>query len=157
MGIQNFKQLNHLSHSDRKRLQNYFRHRGWTLDLDQWRIASQGNTKNPSNEAIRTRAAEISIIRENAQLNGGERTDWEQAEWELRGNPIFFYGVPTVILDFAFTQAGLGPEARDELYRMGIYNLEQVKSLDQTQRAQIVRWFKHERFEVDIAKALGWR
>lgn len=156
MGIYNFRQLHSMHHVDRTRLLNWFRKRGWTLDMNQWRIASDGNTRNPTLEEIHQRANEIKQHRIACGLDGGDRVDWEQAEWELRGNPIFGYGIPEEIDDFAFTQSGIGPEARDELYRMGLYNLEQINSLNSECRMSLAKWFNGPRFGIDLAATFGW-
>ena len=72
MGIQNFDQIHDLSAEDRMRLQNWFRQRGWYLDMDQWRIASEGNTLNPTIEDIQRKAFEIYQFRDSHGLGGGE-------------------------------------------------------------------------------------
>ena len=156
MGIHNFDQLHELSAENRMRLQNWFRQRGWFLDMDQWRIASEGNTLNPTIEDIQQKAYEIYLHREEHNNTGGERTDWEQSEWELRGNPIFGYGVPHDVEDFAVSVTGITPEARDELYRMGLYNSWQVQGLDHDARRLLTRWFAGPRFGVDLTMAFGW-
>ena len=89
-------------------------------------------------------------------MGGGERTDWEQAEWELRGNPSFGYGVPHEIDDFAVSVTGVTGEARDELYRMGLYNFGQVNALDHDSRRLLTRWFAGPRFGVDLTMAFAW-
>ena len=156
MGIFNFTQLHNLGLEDRAKLQNLFRKRGWRLDMDQWRIASDGNTEHPSIEDIQSKAFEIYQDRDRKGFGGGERTDWEQAEWELRGNPIFSYGVPHEIDDFAVNLAGVTPEARDELYRMGLYNQHQLKHLGSDARRLLTRWFAGPRFGVDLTQSFGW-
>ena len=87
---------------------------------------------------------------------GGERTDWEQAEWKLRGNPIFGEGVPHDVDDFAVSLSGISPEVRDELYRMGLYNRHQINALDNDARRLLTRWFAGPRFGVDLTQAFGW-
>lgn len=156
MGIFNFTQLHNLSLEDRAELQNSFRHRGWNLDMDQWRIASEGNTEHPTIEEIQRKAFEIYQDRDRKGFGGGERTDWEQAEWELRGNPIFSYGVPHDIDDFAVNLTGVTAEARDELYRMGLYNRGQLSELGHDARRLLTRWFAGPRFGVDLTQSFGW-
>ena len=156
MGIYNFSQLHNLPIEDRARLQSWFRKRGWRLDMDQWRIASEGNTLNPSMEDIQQRAFEVYQHRVYHDLCGGERTDWEQAEWKLRGNPIFGEGVPHDVDDFAVSLSGISPEVRDELYRMGLYNRHQINALDNDARRLLTRWFAGPRFGVDLTQAFGW-
>ena len=156
MGIFNFTQLHNLSLEDRAKLQNSFRQRGWHLDMDQWRIASEGNTEHPSIEDIQRKAFEIYQDRDRKGFGGGERTDWEQSEWELRGNPIFSYGVPHDVDDFAVNLTGVTPEARDELYRMGLYNRHQLEHLGTDARRMLTRWFAGPRFGVDLTQSFGW-
>ena len=156
MGIFNFDQLHGLSLQDRHRLQLVFRKRGWSLDMDQWRIASEGNTLHPSIEDIQKKAFGIYEARSRNHMSGGERTDWEQAEWELRGNPIFSYGVPHDVDDFAVSVTGVTADARDELYRMGVYNRHQLNSLDTDARRLLTRWFAGPRFGVDLTQSFGW-
>ena len=156
MGIHNFGQLHEMSAEDRQRLQSWFRMRGWSLDMDQWRIASEGNTANPTIEDIQRKAFEIYQYRDREGLGGGERTDWEQSEWELRGNPSFGYGVPHDVDDFAVSVTGVTPEARDELYRMGLYNRHQVQDLSPHGRRLLTRWFAGPRFGIDLTSAFGW-
>ena len=156
MGIYNFSQLHNLPIEDRARLQSWFRKRGWHLDMDQWRIASEGNTLNPSIEDIQQQAFEVYQHRVYHDLCGGERTDWEQAEWKLRGNPIFELGVPHDVDDFAVSLTGISPEVRDELYRMGLYNRHQINALDNDARRLLTRWFAGPRFGVDLTQAFGW-
>ena len=156
MGIYNFTQLHNLGLEERAKLQTNFRQRGWHLDMDQWRIASEGNTEHPSIEDIQRKAFEIYQDRDRKGFGGGERTDWEQAEWELRGNPIFSYGVPHEIDDFAVNLTGVTPEARDELYRMGLYNRHQLEHLGHDARRMLTRWFAGPRFGVDLTQSFGW-
>ena len=156
MGIFNFTQLHNLNLEERAKLQNAFRQRGWHLDMDQWRIASEGNTEHPSIEDIQRKAFEIYQDRDHKGFGGGERTDWEQAEWELRGNPIFSYGVPHDVDDFAVQLTGVTPEARDELYRMGLYNRYQLEQLSHDNRRMLTRWFAGPRFGVDLTQSFGW-
>lgn len=156
MGIYNFNQLHNLSIEDRARLQGWFTKRGWHLDMNQWRIASDGNTLNPSIEDIQQTAFDVYQHRVYHDLNGGERTDWEQAEWKLRGNPSFGWGVPHEVDDFAVTLTGISPSARDELYRMGLYNRHQIEALDSDARRLLTRWFAGPRFGVDLTQAFGW-
>ena len=156
MGIYNFTQLHNLDLEGRAELQNTFRQRGWHLDMDQWRIASEGNTEHPSIEDIQRKAFEIYQDRDQKGFGGGERTDWEQAEWELRGNPIFSYGVPHDVDDFAVQLTGVTPEARDELYRMGLYNRYQLEQLGHDTRRKLTRWFAGPRFGVDLTQSFGW-
>ncbi len=156
MGIFNFTQLHNLSLEDQAKLQGIFRQRGWRLDMDQWRIASEGNTEHPSIEDIQRKAFEIYQERDRKGFGGGERTDWEQSEWELRGNPIFSYGVPHDIDDFAVHLTGVTPEARDELYRMGLYNRHQLENLGHDARRMLTRWFAGPRFGVDLTQSFGW-
>ena len=155
-GIFNFTQLHDLSLQQRAELTRLFRQRGWNLDMDQWRIASEGNTEHPSIEDIQRQAYEIYLAREHKGFGGGERTDWEQAEWELRGNPIFSYGVPHEIDDFAVTLTGVTAEARDELYRMGLYNRGQLSELGRDARKLLTRWFAGPRFGIDLTQSFGW-
>ena len=156
MGIYNFSQLHNLPIEDGARLQSWFRKRGWHLDMDQWRIASEGNTLNPSIEDIQQQAFEVYQHRVYHDLCGGERTDWEQAEWKLRGNPSFALGVPHDVDDFSVSHAGISPEVRDELYRMGLYNRHQVNALDNDARRLLTRWFAGPRFGIDLTQAFGW-
>ena len=156
MGIHNFDQLHDMSAENRMRLQAWFRKRGWYLDMDQWRIASEGNTLNPTIEDIQNKAYDVYSFRDREGLGGGERTDWEQAEWELRGNPSFGYGVPHDVDDFAVSVTGITPDARDELYRMGLYNWHQVQNLDHDARRLLTRWFAGPRFGVDLTASFGW-
>ena len=156
MGIYNFTQLHNLNLEDRAKLQNAFRQRGWRLDMDQWRIASEGNTEHPSIEDIQRKAFEIYQDRDRKGFGGGERTDWEQAEWELRGNPIYSYGVPHDVDDFAVHLTGVTPEARDELYRMGLYNRHQLEHLGHDARRFLTKWFAGPRFGVDMTQSFGW-
>ena len=153
LGFHSFAQLHDLAEADRTKLQEHFRQRGWSLDMEQWRIASEGNTLRPSIEDIQRKAFEIYEDRERRGFGGGERTDWEQAEWELRGNPIFSYGVPHQIDDFAHSLMGITAKARDELYRMGLYNHEQIRALDPEQRKLLTGWFAGPRFSVDMTHA----
>jgi len=156
MGIFNFTQLHNLNLEDRAKLQNAFRQRSWRLDMDQWRIAPEGNTERPSIEDIQRKAFEIYQDRDRKGFSGGERTDWEQAEWELRGNPIFCYGAPHEIDDFATLLTGVTPEARDELYRMGLYNRHQLDHLGHDIRRMLTRWFAGPRFGIDLTQSFGW-
>ena len=156
MGIYNFQQLRTLTAEQRGQLVGWFRKMGWNLDFEQWRIASPGNTKSPSAVEIQRRAAEIASQRESSGLDGGEWTDREQAEWELRGNPIYSFGVPENVDNFALTMTGVTPEARDELYRMGLFNADQIQSLDGSARRELAKWFSGSRFGVDLSKAFGW-
>ena len=156
MGIYNFSQLHNLPIEDAARLQSWFRKRGWHLDMDQWRIASEGNTLNPSIEDIQQQAFEVYQHRVYHDLCGGERTDWEQAEWKLRGNPSFALGVPHDVDDFSVSHAGISPEVRDELYRMGLYNRHQINALDNDARRLLTRWFAGPRFGIDLTQAFGW-
>ena len=156
MGIFNFTQLHNLNLEERAKLQSTFRQRGWHLDMDQWRIASEGNTEHPSIEDIQRKAFEIYQDRDRKGFGGGERTDWEQAEWELRGNPIFSYGVPHDIDDFAVQLTGVTPEGRDELYRMGLYNRHQLEHLGHDARRMLTRWFAGPRFGIDLTQSFGW-
>ncbi|QDT08947.1 hypothetical protein [Planctomycetes bacterium K23_9] len=156
MGIHNFDQLHDLSSDDRHRLKAWFRRRGWYLDMDQWRIASEGNTLNPTLEEIQKKAFEVYQHRERAGRHGAENTDWEQAEWSLRGNPIFDYGVPHHVDYFVETVDGITPAACDELYRMGLYNMQEIQALDIHSRRLLTRWFAGPRFKVDLTAAFGW-
>ena len=156
MGVHNFDQLHDLPEQQRTRLQRWFRQRGWYLDMDQWRIASEGNTQTPSTEDIQRRAFEVYQQRASNGMNGSESTDWDQAEWELRGNPGFSYGVPHHVDDFAAAATGVTQEARDELYRMGLYNFHQVNELVPEARRLLTRWFAGPRFSVDLTIAFGW-
>jgi predicted flap endonuclease-1-like 5' DNA nuclease len=156
MGIHNFDQLHNLCDDDRHRLKAWFRRRGWYLDMDQWRIASEGNTLNPTLEDIQKKAFEIYQYRDREGRHGAENTDWEQAEWCLRGNPIFDYGVPHRVDYFVEAVDGITPSACDELYRMGLYNLQQIQSLDLESRRLLTRWFAGPRFKVDLTSAFGW-
>ena len=156
MGIYNFEQLHNLSPESITKLQTWFRRRGWYLDMEQWRIASDGNTLTPSMDEIRTKAYEIFSYRNERGLHGGDRTDWNQAEWELRGNPNFGYGIPHHVDDFAVSLSGVSSEVRDELYRMGLYNQSQVNELNPQQRRLLTQWFAGPRFGIDLTQALGW-
>ncbi len=156
MGIHNFDQLHDLSDDDRHRLKAWFRRRGWYLDMDQWRIASEGNTLNPTLEDIQKKAFEVYQYRDREGRHGAENTDWEQAEWSLRGNPIFDYGVPHHVDYFVEAVDGITPTACDELYRMGLYNLQQIQALDLDSRRLLTRWFAGPRFKVDLTSAFGW-
>ena len=156
MGIYNFEQLHNLPHLEQARLQAWFNKKGWQLDMDQWRISSEGNTLNPSIESIQHKAYEVYCHRSDHQLWGDESTDWDQAEWALRGNPIWGYGVPHDVEDFAQTMEGVTEEARDELYRMGLHNRHQVDLLNEQDRRLLTSWFAGPRFGVDLTKAFGW-
>ena len=156
MGIHDFDQLHDLSPTDRDRLQRWFHSQGWHLDMQQWRIASEGNTLSPTMESIQQKAFEIYEHREREGLGGWEKTDWDQAEWELRGNPIFGYGVPHHVDDFAANNDGITPHAREELYRMGLYNQSQLDSLDVSARRMLVKWFAGPRFRIDLTSAFNW-
>ena len=155
MGIHDFDHLHDLSVPDRDRLLSYFHHRGWELDMDQWRIASEGNTLDPTMEDIQQRAYNIYQYREQHGLGGWEKTDWDQAEWELRGNPIYGYGVPHHVDDFVETTK-ITCAAKEELYRMGLYNHGQIDSLDTDARRLLSRWFAGPRFGVDLTSAFNW-
>ncbi len=156
MGIYNFDQLHNLPHLEQARLQAWFGSKGWHLDMDQWRISSEGNTLNPSIELIQDKAYEVYCHRRDHHLCGDESTDWEQAEWAMRGNPIWGYGVPHDVEDYTQTMAGVTQEARDELYRMGLYNRHQVELLNEQERRLLTTWFAGPRFGVDLTKSFGW-
>ena len=156
MGICNFDQLHNLPHLEQARLQAWFGSKGWHLDMDQWRISSEGNTLNPSIELIQDKAYEVYCHRRDHHLCGDESTDWEQAEWAMRGNPIWGYGVPHDVEDYTQTMAGVTQEARDELYRMGLYNRHQVELLNEQERRLLTTWFAGPRFGVDLTKSFGW-
>ena len=156
MGICNFDQLHNLPHLEQARLQAWFGSKGWHLDMDQWRISSEGNTLNPSTESIQNKAYEVYCHRRDHHLCGDESTDWEQAEWAMRGNPIWGYGVPHDVEDYTQSMEGVTQEARDELYRMGLYNRHQVELLNEQERRLLTSWFAGPRFGVDLTKAFGW-
>ena len=156
MGIYNFDQLHNLPHLEQARLQAWFGSKGWHLDMDQWRISSEGNTLNPSTELIQDKAYEVYCHRRDHHLCGDESTDWEQAEWAMRGNPIWGYGVPHDVEDYTQTMEGVTQEARDELYRMGLYNRHQVELLNEQERRLLTTWFAGPRFGVDLTKSFGW-
>lgn len=156
MGIYNFDQLHNLPHLEQARLQAWFGSKGWHLDMDQWRISSEGNTLNPSIELIQSKAYEVYCHRRDHHLCGDESTDWEQAEWAMRGNPIWGYGVPHDVEDYTQTMEGITQEARAELYRMGLYNRHQVELLNEQERRLLTSWFAGPRFGVDLTKAFGW-
>lgn len=156
MGIYNFEQLHNLPHLEKARLQAWFHSKGWHLDMDQWRISSEGNTRNPSTKSIQDKAYEVYCHRRDHHLRGDESTDWNQAEWALRGNPIWGYGVPHDVEDYFQTMDGVTEEARDELYRMGLYNRHQVDLLNDQDRRLLTSWFAGPRFGVDLTKAFGW-
>ena len=156
MGIYNFDQLHNLPHLEQARLQAWFGSKGWHLDMDQWRISSEGNTLNPSTESIQNKAYEVYCHRRDHHLCGDESTDWEQAEWAMRGNPIWGYGVPHDVEDYTQSMEGVTQEARDELYRMGLYNRHQVELLNEQERRLLTSWFAGPRFGVDLTKAFGW-
>ena len=156
MGICNFYQLHNLPHLEQARLQAWFGSKGWHLDMDQWRISSEGNTLNPSTESIQNKAYEVYCHRRDHHLCGDESTDWEQAEWAMRGNPIWGYGVPHDVEDYTQSMEGVTQEARDELYRMGLYNRHQVELLNEQERRLLTSWFAGPRFGVDLTKAFGW-
>ncbi len=155
MGIHDFDHLHDLSSVNRKRLQAYFQYRGWHLDMDQWRIASEGNTKDPTMEEIQQKAYEVYLYRDQHGLHGWEKSDWDQAEWQLRGNPSFAIGIPHHVDDFVET-AKITPEAREELYRMGLYHHGQIDALDTKERRMLARWFAGPRFGIDITSAFNW-
>ena len=156
MGIYNFDQLHNLPHLEQARLQAWFGSKGWHLDMDQWRISSEGNTLNPSTELIQDKAYEVYCHRRDHHLCGDESTDWEQAEWAMRGNPIWGYGVPHDVEDYTQTMEGVTQEARDELYRMGLYNRHQVELLNEQERRLLTTWFAGPRFGIDLTKSFGW-
>ena len=156
MGIYNFQQLHNLLPEDQDKINDWFRQKGWYLNMDQWRIASEGNTLYPSTTDIEQKAYEIYCFRQEHDLWGDQRTDWDQAEWDLRGNPSYGYGVPHDVEDFASTRHGITVEARDELYRMGLYNIHQVNLLDKDARLKLTRWFAGPRFGIDLTKEFGW-
>ena len=156
MGIYNYDQLHNLPHLEQARLQAWFRSKGWHLDMDQWRISSEGNTLNPSTESIQNKAYEVYCHRRDHHLCGDESTDWEQAEWAMRGNPIWGYGVPHDVEDYTQSMDGVTEAARDELYRMGLYNHHQIELLNEQERRLLTSWFAGPRFGVDLTKAFGW-
>ena len=156
MGVYNFQQLHNLCPEDQDKINEWFRNKGWYLNMDQWRIASEGNTLYPSTTDIEQKAYEVYCFRQEHDLWGDQRTDWDQAEWDLRGNPSYGYGVPHDVEDFAESRPGITVEARDELYRMGLYNIHQVNLLDKEARMKLTRWFAGPRFGIDLTKEFGW-
>jgi len=80
------------------------------------------------------------------------RVRWKHIE----SNPSFGYGIPHDVDDFAVSLSGVSQEARDELYRMGLYNRWQVNQLNTEQRRLLTRWFAGPRFGIDLTQAFGW-
>lgn len=142
-GIRNFQQLQRMTDNERDKFQRALERRGIQLCFDQWRIVTAlPGSKIPLTEDIRERAGQIRAFRESEELDGGDWTDREQAEWELRGNPIFNFGVSHKIDDFVGqASADVSQEAQEELYRMGLFNEQQIQRLTAEQRNIACDWF----------------
>ena len=52
--------------------------------------------------------------------------------------------------------AQIPPAAREELYRMGLYNHGQIDALDTDSRRMLSRWFAGPRFGIDLTSAFNW-
>lgn len=118
-------------------------------------ISRNSTDRHPTTQEIQQKAYEVYCHRIDRGLGGGEKSDWDQAEWELRGNPIFGYGVPQDVDDFSAQYGEITDEARDELYRMGLFNRHQIDSLDADARERLTRWFADPRFGLDLPTALN--